>query len=337
MSLLFYGLAIACASLLLTTTVSAQFERGFGGASINVTIYAPDGELMSLPTHVIVWPEGSLAGIQQTVCDNGLTTFHSLPSGTFVVKVQAPGFKDASTVVSVFTDAQAHAVVTMEAAPDPATEPGAMGVVLAPKASKQLQQGLDAIRRHKFDQAQRHLEAAYQLAPGNPDVNSAMGELYLAQQKLPEAEHYIDRATSLGPDNLDALLGAGELHIMERNPAAAEAPLEHATEIAPRNKFAHWLLGITYFNLGLYEKCRTEALAVIKINKSSATDGAFLLGESLAALGRTAEAVATLKEFVHKVPHDAYTVQAKKLIENLQTQAGSAPNAENPPSETASK
>lgn len=146
-----------------------------------------------------------------------------------------------------------------------------MGVVLAPKASKELSEGIDAIRDAKFDKAQQHLQAAYRLAPGNPDVNSAMGELYLAQRNIPEAEHYIDRATSLGPDNIEALLGAGELRILQQNPAAAESPLEHAVDLAPHNKFAHWLLGVTYFDLGLYEKCRTEALAVIKINRNTAT------------------------------------------------------------------
>lgn len=322
---------------MFATAISAQFGGGFGDSSIHVSIYVGNGDLLSVPAHVSVSPQGSLVALQQTICDNGIATFTALPSGNYVVKVEAPGFKEGSAEATLLDAGEADASITVERTPDPSTDLGAMGVVLAPKASKELNQGIDAMHNAKFDQAQRHLQTAYRLAPGNPDVNSAMGELYLAQKNLPEAEHYIDRATSLGPDNIEALLGSGELRILQQNPAAAESPLEHAVDLAPRNKFAHWLLGVTYFDLGLYEKCRTEALAVIKINKGTATDGAFLLGESLAALGRTAEAVEALKKFVHQVPRDAYTADAKKLIDKLQTLGSDGVHPEAPTDAVASK
>ncbi|MGH9574296.1 MAG: tetratricopeptide repeat protein [Candidatus Acidiferrales bacterium] len=324
-----YGLSIGILLPLFATAVSAQFGGSVGGSSIRVSIYSGDGDLLSVPAHVTVSPQGSLAAIQQTVCDNGFATFTALPSGNYVVTVQAPGFEEGSAEATVLEAGEVDAMITVEQTKDPSTDVGAKGIVLAPKANKELNQGLDAIRSANFDQAQRHLETAYRLAPGNPDVNSAMGELYLAQKNLPEAEHYIDRATSLGPDNIEALLGSGELRILQQNAAAAESPLERAVDLAPRNKFAHWLLGVTYFDLGLYEKCRTEALAVININKGTATDGAFLLGESLAALGRTAQALDILKKFIRQVPRDPYTTDAKKLIDKLQTPAtgGAHPRA----------
>lgn len=321
-----HGLFVAIVSLLFSTALSAQFGRGSGGSSIDVSIYTSDGDLISVPAVVILSPEGTI-GLRQTVCDDGVVTFPSLSSGDYTVTVRAPGFKDGTADVEVMGNEEADASVTLEVAPDPSTDVGAMGTFLAPKAQKELTEGLAAIPKKKYAQAQKQLDAVYQLAPGDANVNSALGELYLAQQKLPEAEHYIDRATSLGPDNPFALIEAGELRIMQHNPAAAEAPLEHVVDIQPRSKFAHWLLGITYLDLGLYEKCRNEAVTVIKINRSTATDGAYLLGQSLAALGRTAEALATLKKFVHEVPHDGYTADAKNLISKLQGQAatGSSP------------
>jgi Flp pilus assembly protein TadD len=314
------GLLAIAAVLSFATAVSAQFERDFGRATLNVTVYTADGELLSVPAHIVLSSEDSLVAIQQTTCNNGIATFNSVPSGDYVVTVQVPGFKDGSAEIELFEGAQANASVTLQTSPDPSTDVGAMGTLLAPKAREDLTQGLAAIDTQKFDDAQKHLEAAYKLAPGDANVNSALGQLYLAEKNLPEAEHYVDRATSLGPDNFNALIDAGELGILQQNPAAAEGPLEHAVDVAPRSKFAHWLLGITYFDLGLYEKCRSEALAVIKINKSTATDGAFLLGQSLAALGRTTEAVDTLKKFVDQVPHDVYTEDAKTLISKLQGQ-----------------
>ncbi len=314
------GLLTIAAVLSFATAVSAQFERGFGRATLSVSVYTADGELLSVPAHIVLSSEDSLVAIQQTICDNGIATFNSVPSGDYVVTVQVPGFKDGSAEIELFEGAQADASVTLETSPDPSPAVGAMGALLAPKAREDLTQGLAAIDTQKFDEAQKHLEAAYKLAPGDANVNSALGQLYLAEKNLPEAEYYVDRATSLGPDNFNALIEAGELGILQQNFAAAEGPLEHAVDIAPRSKFAHWLLGITYFNLGLYKKCRTEALEVIKINKSTATDGAFLLGQSLAALGRPTEALNTLQKFVDQVPHDIYTADAKKLIKSLRRQ-----------------
>lgn len=298
----------------------AQSSHALGsGGSLKVEIFT-GGQLTDLPAQVVVASEGSTANTEQTVCNDGMAVFGSLPAGVYSVTVHIPGFNDGKGQAQVFGDGMAETTVELDPSDDARTQQSGTGFMLAPKAKKDLELGLDAIQASRFDQAQQHLNAAYNLAPGDPDVSSALGELYLIMKNLDEAQHYIEHATSVAPDNLNALVEMGQLRMLQNNPAAAQPALEHAVDVAPRDKFAHWLLGMAYLEQGLYEKAKDEAVEVVKINKSAATDGEFLLGEALAGLGRTAEAIETLKTFVKKVPHDAYTPYAQNLIAKLQSQ-----------------
>lgn len=290
------------------------------GASISVQIYAANGGLIDVPAQAILSSEGSISGLQQAVSNDGVVMFRGLPPGSYAVTVHVVGFKDAREQVDVIGDGIAEAAIQLEPEGDPATQAGAMGFVLAPEAKKDLDLGLAAMHALKFPEAQQRLDAAYRLAPGDPNVSAAMAELYIATNDLPKAEQYVDHATSIDPNNLNALIDAGQVRILQKNFVSAQPPLEHAIDVAPRSKFAHWLLGITYLDLGLYEKAKDEATAVVKINKSAATDGEFLLGEALAGLGRTTEAITTLKTFVKKAPRDSYTPYAENLIVKLQSQ-----------------
>jgi len=286
--------------------------------SLRVEVYT-GGQLTDLPAMVVLSSEGSMAGIQQTVCNDGIASFSSVLPGNYAITVRIAGFKDGIAEAEVSGGASAQATVSLEPSDDSRTQDGAPGFMLAPKAKKNLDLGLAALQASQFEQAQEHLEAAYKMAPGDPNVSSALGELYLETKNFGEAEQYIEHATSVAPDDIYALVETGQLRILQDNPAAAQPALEHAINVAPRNKFAHWLLAIVYLDQGLYEKAKDEATQVVKINKSAATDGEFILGEALAGLGRTPEAIATLKTFVKKVPRDAYTPYAENLIAKLQS------------------
>lgn len=304
---------------LFAAPVALGQARGFTfNGSLRVEVYT-GGQLTDLPAMVVLSAEGGMAGIQQTVSNDGIAIFSSVPPGNYAITVKIVGFEDGIGEAEVSGDASSQATVSLEPSDDSRTQAGAQGFVLAPQAKKDLDLGLAALQVSHVEQAQKHLEAAYKMAPGDPNVSSALGELYLVTKNFGEAEQYIEHATSVAPDDIYALVETGQLRILQNNPAAAQPALEHAIDVAPRNKFAHWLLAIAYLDQGLYEKAKDEATQVVKINKSAATDGEFILGEALAGLGRTPEAIATLKTFVKKVPRDAYTPYAENLIAKLQS------------------
>ncbi len=291
-----------------------------GSGSIVVRIETDDGRPLDLPARVVLMPWGNASSLQQATADNGTVQFSRLAGGRYSLTVVAAGFKDGNTDVDVLDFGTVEASVTMEVVDDPSTSLGAMGIVLAPKAKKELDDGIAAMHAAKYDEAQKHLEAAFKLAPGNPDVNDTFGEFFLVTKNLPKAQEYLQRAVSLDPANIAALVDTGQLRIQQRDFAGAQTPLEKAVTLAPEDRLAHWLLGVAYLDQHQYEKSRVEAAAAIKISKGVVSEGEYLLGEALAGLGRTPEAITALQTFIHALPKDPYAASAQELLAKLQTE-----------------
>jgi thioredoxin-like negative regulator of GroEL len=309
-----------------------------GNAVISVTIYSEDGMPVESPAQVTLTSEGGGA-MRETTSDNGNARFYGRLPGHYMISVSIPGFKEGYTEVEAMDFGTADANVTMTADEDPASRLGGKGMYLAPKAKKEMDEGASAMAAAKYDDAKQHFEAAYKLAPGNPEVNDGLALYYLTLKDYKQAQDYIARSLSLDPENVHGLLDAGQLHIFQNDFSAAEQPLEKAVTLAPQNSFAHWLLGVAYIDSKEYEKARLEASTAIKTSKGVASDGEYLLGEALAALGRNTEALVALQTFVHDLPKDSYVPSANALIAKLQAppnplqsnSASAAPSSSFPP------
>lgn len=315
--LLFASIFVAALCVGYSSIAGAQLGiRGLNDGSIQVNIYDESGTLIDVPARVTLSGDGSLAATQEMIADDGTLRFYHLPSGHYVISVICPGYKDGSTEVDIDASSSVMAPVTMQPTADNAES--TTGTFLAPKAKKNVDDGIAALRAAKYDMAREDLEAAYQLAPGDPNVNDALGLMYLAQNNLPQAQDYIQRALSIDPKNMNALLDYGQLRMMQRDFSGAEEPLQRAVTLAPRDKLAHWLLGMTYLNMKKFDLARAQAEAAIKVSKGVVTEADYLLGQALAGLGRNAEAVKTLQTFVHQLPHDYYAQAAQTMIAQLQ-------------------
>jgi Flp pilus assembly protein TadD len=307
--------------VLLALSAQAQFgmsaqPRTTGNSVISVTIYSEDGRTVQLPAQVTLTSENGGA-MREATSDNGNARFYGLFAGQYMISVSIPGFKEGYTEAEAMDFGTVDASVTVTAERDPASEVGAKGMYLAPKAKKEMDAGAAAMTAAQYDDAKQHFEAAYKLAPGNPEVNDALALYYLAVKDYKQAQDHIAHALSLDPENIHALVDEGQLHIFQNDFAAAEPPLQKAVKLAPQNSFAHWLLGVAYIDSKEYENARQEAAAVIKTSKSAASEGQYLLGEALAALGRNGEALVALQAFVRGLPQDAYVPSANALIAKL--------------------
>lgn len=313
--------------VLTAQAASAQRSPGFGGASgatLTVNVVAPDGNTIDMPAIVILSSISASSSPQEQASDDGVAQFQNLKEGAYFVFVSLPGFKSAKQEVQIVMMGLSEASVVMES-DDGSDQPAAPGMMLAPKAKKDINDGIAALHASKYDEARKHFEAAYKLAPGDPDVNDALGLLYIVKKDTPHAQEYISRALSLDPNNLNALVDDGQLKLIQEDFNGAQPPLEKAVNLAPHDYFAHWLLGIGYYGSRQYEKARVEAVAAIKASKGAASDAEFLLGQALAGLGRNAEALATLQKFVNEKPTDYYAPSAKTLIAKLQTAPAATP------------
>jgi Flp pilus assembly protein TadD len=289
-----------------------------GETSISVSVVDFYGNVIDAPAEVTLLGDSNSSGIQSVAAENGVAHFTGLAGGTYTVTAEVPGFKNGMAEVDARDFGVTEATVTMEPQDGSYTAPVAAGMFLAPKAKKDLEGGMAALRAGKYDEAQERFEEAYKLAPGNPDVNDVLGEFFLTTNHPEKSEEYLNQAASIDPDNINVLIDMGQLRIEQKNYAGAVVPLEKAVSVAPHYWFAHWLLGVSYLDTREDEKARVEANAAITTGKGKANDGEFLLGAALAALGRGEEAVGALKKFVRDLPHDAYVPSALQLIAKLQ-------------------
>jgi Flp pilus assembly protein TadD len=294
------------------------------GAVIVVNVVGDDGDPMGEGAQVTISSEGD-AGRSDVAGSNGVVRFVGVSRGDYAVTVRDPGYKDGFGSVEVASSyGQFSTTVTLEA--DTSSDADAKGMMLAPKAKAEFDKGVDAMRERHYDEAQKHLEAAYKLAPGNPDVNDKLGELYLLTRNLERAQQYLQNALSIDPDNESALTDTGELRIEQSDYPSAEKSLSQAVSLYPDDWFAHWMLGVVYLRMNENEKARSEAAAAIKSGKRNANDAEYLLGEALAKLGRTDEAIHALQLFIKDAPKNSYAPAAKVLIAKLQS--GGAPGSE---------
>ncbi|HEY6467044.1 MAG TPA: tetratricopeptide repeat protein [Candidatus Acidoferrales bacterium] len=288
-----------------------------GTAVVQVNVVGQDGDPLGQGAQVTISAQGD-SGRTDMSGSNGMVRFAGLSRGSYVVTVRDLGYKDGYGSVEVpMSYGTYNTTVTLESLPS-ADETG-KGMLLAPKAKAEYDKGVEAMGHQHYDEAQKHLEAAYKLAPGNPDVNDKLGELFLVTKNTEKAQQYLQNALSLDPDNEDALTDMGELRIGERDYPAAEKPLEQAVNVDPNNWFAHWLLGVAYLRGNENEKARVQAAAAIKSGKGSANDAEYLLGEALAKLGRTTDAIHALQLFVKGAPRNSYAPAANALIAKLQS------------------
>jgi Flp pilus assembly protein TadD len=318
----FFAVALLCSASICPAFAQILTPApATGQGNVLVYIVRTDGDPVLRPFDVTI----SRAGVMytdryQTTDSSGITQFSQLPFADYWITASAPGYKEGREEVNI-NGGQSTVTVTVKVEPTDdnlAAPPEAKGTILAPKAKKEATAGISAMNAGHYDEARQHLEVAYKLAPGNPDVNDMLGELYIATKEYDKAAQYLQRALSLEPENPSANADIGYLHVQQKDYAAAEASLQNAIGLSPQNWFPHWLLGIAYLREGRYEDARQQATAAITVSKGRAPDAQYLLGESLALLGRNDDAVKALQVLLKNTPDSSNAPAAKQLIARLQ-------------------
>jgi Flp pilus assembly protein TadD len=288
-----------------------------GNGSIIVYVVDANGEPLQHVFNVML----SRVGFQykntfQITDTNGVTQFAQLALSPYRITASAPGYEDGGAELEL-TEARFIVTVTISVHPHDAAEAIPKGMTLAPSAQKEITAGMTDLKAMHYDGARQHFEAAYKLAPGNPDVNDAMGELYISTKDFAKAQSYLQHAISIEPNNVGALTDMGYLQVQQKNYAGAEISLQRSVALAAQDWYPQWLLSVAYLHLSQPDKARTAALAAIKVSKDPQPDAQLTLSESLAVLGRKDEAVAVLEQLLKDSPASPEAATAKSLMERL--------------------
>lgn len=316
-------LAILGFLLLIPVTVHAQFGQQ-EPASVVVRVTSDSGEALATSAEVSLTPEGGGFGQELMTNGNPEVQFNVTEQGRYEVEVKATGYKTERTTLEV--DGTRHAFfmnITLE--PDSAgagMNPNAD--LLSPKARREMEKGVDAIKSRNYQEAKKHLLEAQRAAPGDSNINYLLGFTLLELKEYDDAQKYLLIAITLDGKNSAALVTMGRLQLEMGNPAAAVEPLERALSIDATNWRAHWLLADTYRIEADYGKSLQEAQLAIESGKGAADGARIALGQALAGLGKKEEAIKTLQDFVSKAPDGAAKQYAERQIVGLQAQVAAA-------------
>jgi hypothetical protein len=149
------------------------------GSVLLLTVFAESGKvrldrqsvvkLNNQNTHTVTW---------QTTTDTSEAAFGDLPFGRYDVEVSAVGYLTEHKeleVISAFNTLRLEVILHRD--PE-AVELGVADAAMPPKARKEAKRAVSALKSANLSEASKRLDAAYKLAPSNPDLNFLLGYLF---------------------------------------------------------------------------------------------------------------------------------------------------------------
>ena len=337
-------LPVFAVSLLLTTTAFAQRGDAFnasgattdltpgydsrgGGTVLLITVYAENNKkrldrqsvvkLNNQTTRTVSW---------QTTSDRSEASFGDLPFGHYDIEVSAVGYLTAHKelqVISALNTVNEEIVLQR----DPTAFRLDLDEGMPTKARKETKHGISALKSGNLKQAQRWLDAAYQLAPENSDLNFLMGYLSYQQKDFDHAQTYLGAAANLNPRDAQSLTLLGRLGLQREDYVTASSTLEKAVAADSEYWMAHDLLASSYLKQKKYEEARQQAELAIAKGKGNAGSARLVLGQAQVNLGQVQEGIETLKSYLKDSPKSPTAPQVTNLIADLERPEALAPSA----------
>lgn len=270
-------------------------------------------------------------GVFQTTEDDAEGVFADLAFGTYEIEVSALGFVSARQEVRVVSIKQVEPIDIVLQRDPSAINLDVIAGIISPKTRKEVRRAVSKLKVGDLAGAQKHLEAAYKLAPSSSDLNFLLGYLYYQRKEYAQTRTYLTAAASLGPHNAQALTLLGRTELEQEHYPAARSALEQAVLADDDNWLPHNLLADAYLGQKDYGKARDEAHIAItkgqKVGKTIASPAQLVLAQALIGLGQEQEAIQALEVFLKDSPQNPMVYQVRNLIADLKkSNSGSAPH-----------
>ena len=253
--------------------------------------------------------------VWQTTDDNSEGVFSNVALGSYDVEINAVGFFSAHQSISVMTAIHPYEYTIVLRRDPEAINLDIDSGTIPPKVRKEQRRAISLLKSGNLAQAQKQLDSAYKLAPGNPDLNFLLGYLYYQKRDLTQAGTYLGTATNLNPHNAQALTLLGRTSLERQDYPRARSALEQAILADAENWLPHSLLADAYLHEKDYGKACDEAQVAIAKGKNSASSAQLVLGQALLALGKNQEGVRALNIFLEQAPQHPMAGQVRGLID----------------------
>jgi cellulose synthase operon protein C len=140
---------------------------------------------------------------------------------------------------------------------------------LAPQSvAEYLRLGLAARALGDFQDANDYFRQANRLAPDDPLVNTAWGELFLEKYNRPDAMKSFQDALRVDEDNVAARIGLAKV-ALDQNPPAAKSAIENALKTNPSYVPAHLLAAEIALDERRRDDAETSIKAALAVNPNS--------------------------------------------------------------------
>lgn len=280
------------------------------------------GEPLRTPVLVYLFSADGMPLGQVSVVGGGEATFRGLHRGSYSVEVEASGYAKAHGNATLPMTGEVHVEIYLhpEANSEPILATETAAPVLAPKAKKELDEGLEALHKKDFPEAQKHLEKAREMAPMHPDVLYLLGSLSARMNDLPRAEELLGEATQMEPQHARAQAALGVVLTNERKFDAAVLPLGKALELDGKSWEARWALARCYYNQKRFQPALEQSQRALLDSNGQAPEIALVAAASLTALGQYENSASMLREFLQQHPDGPGAVRARRWLDRLQAE-----------------
>ena len=297
---------------------SVETEFRGNGAEISVVVHDSSGELLSSVAMVKLFRGGTIpSGQAETSRGRAELVVNSL--GNFTVLVEAAGYASVQKEFSVDATGRTEIDVVLRrmGGPDSSSTPPGRPV-LAPKAQKAVDEGLQELAADKTADAEKHVEEAARLAPGHPAVLYLEGVLYLKQRKWAQAQEVLEKATQIDPGHAQAFAALGMSLCDQGKYDRAIAPLEKALQLNPASPWdTRWALAKAYYQHEQYDDALKMSEDALTSSDGKAPEIALLVAQSLTAVGRYEDAAETLRTFLRDHGDRPEAVTARRWLGKL--------------------
>jgi tetratricopeptide (TPR) repeat protein len=300
--------------------------NGIGNPFASVTIIVADENGANLGQQALVKLSSNMTStnVWGTTQDRSQIIFDQVPLADYEVEVSAAGFETTTKDLSVVT-AQAYTlIVRLKRDDSGAVTNPVPGQLLAPKARKEVQKGLGALNAGNLNDAQKHFEVAYKLAPADADVDYLLGYLFMQKKDASQAQTYLAKAISLDPHHARALTAMGQLQVDQKDYAEAVETLKQLVAIDSGGWMGHWLLAEAYLHTKSFEKAEQQADLALQKGKAAAVRAEVIKGEALGYLGKTSEAGEAFEAFIKEAPKDPMVPTVREMIAESKESTGDA-------------
>jgi len=298
-------------------TGSAASEFYGKGVAITVIVHDGSGQPISSSAMVSLLRNGTTPAGQASTNGGRAELVVAGDLGDFTLVVAAAGYTSTQKDLVINNSGKEQVDIYLRAlSTNSAVAPGRP--VLAPKAKKAVDEGLQALSADNLAEAKKQAERAMRLAPGHPDVLYLQGVVLLKQRDWTGAQGVLEKATQVDPAHANAFAALGMALCDEGKFETAVAPLEKALQLNPASSWdTRWTLARAYYQQARYDQALAMSQTALSVSRGKAPEIELLVAQSLTAVGRYEDAAQTLRGFLRDHSDRREAATARRWLENL--------------------